>query len=332
MVRELLLWSKKDLDCTHKLAYPGEEMHTHTPYTQALLNYLQIENTYRTEDLARVLLVEESSMLRKGVITRKGQNLLIILITLEKRADATPYKDYLDGTVLHWEGQTRGKHAERYMMEATHEVFVFIRAQPRMSYTYYGRALPIRSMILPPGQSSKVELHLYEYEQAVEQRFQYQKNSVSDEGKGLYRVDHTETSRLTLTRTAQGQYRKDALKLWNNRCAVTGVAEPKILIASHIKPWRESSNEERVNPRNSLILSPTYDKLFDLGLITFKPNNGKIVLASSIATADWEKLKVDDSKELYMIPDGTEHYLSYHNRHIFGFKPGKMTEEELLIV
>jgi len=56
-----------------------------------LLNTLQVENTYRTDELARILQVEETSMLRKGVITRKDQNLLIILITLEKRTDATPY-------------------------------------------------------------------------------------------------------------------------------------------------------------------------------------------------------------------------------------------------
>ena len=62
-------------------------MHTHTHYTQKLLNHLQVESTYRTEELARILQVEASSMLRKGVITRKGQDLLIILITLEKRSD-----------------------------------------------------------------------------------------------------------------------------------------------------------------------------------------------------------------------------------------------------
>ena len=56
-----------------------------------MLNTLQVENTYRTHELARILQVEETSMLRKGVITRKDQNLLIILITLEKRTDATPY-------------------------------------------------------------------------------------------------------------------------------------------------------------------------------------------------------------------------------------------------
>ncbi len=307
-------------------------MNKHTHVTQALLNTLEVDNPYTTEDLARILGVDPTSMLRKGVITRKGQDLLIILITLEKRSDATPYLDHLDGTVLHWEGQTRGKHAEKYMMEGTHEVFVFIREQPRMPYTYYGRAVPIRSILLDPGKSSKVELHLYEYEDKLERESPYQAPSMTHEGRGIYTSDHTETSRLTLARTAQGQYRKDALRLWGNRCAVTGVAEPKVLIASHIKPWRESSDEDRVNPKNSLILSPTYDKLFDLGFITFEPGNGKIEISRRLTLQDRDKLKVDDSQALNMIPQGTEHYLDYHRRHIFDFTPSQGKEEELLIV
>ncbi len=308
-------------------------MHTHTHYTQKLLNHLQVESTYRTEELARILQVEASSMLRKGVITRKGQDLLIILITLEKRSDATPYQDHLDGTVLHWEGQTRGKHAERYMMEGTHQVFVFIRVGPRMPYTYYGRAVPIRSMLKEPGLSSKVELHLYEYEAKVEMRSLRQRANQSYDNELVYgHPGQTDSRQTVLVRHGQDKYRKEALKLWGNRCAVTNVEEPKVLIASHIKPWREASDEDRLNPRNSLILSPTYDKLFDLGLITFKPHDGRILLSSSISGANWDKLKIDDSKCLHMIPEGTEHYLAYHNSHIYDYIPSPLREQELLIV
>jgi len=307
-------------------------MNKHTHYTQELINTLQVENTYTTDHLAGLLHAHPTSMRAKGVITKAGEDLLIIFITLHKRSDATPYKDHLAGSVLHWEGQTRGKHAEKYMSEGTHEVFVFIREQPRTAYTYYGRAVPIRYKILPPGIPSQVELHLYQYEQKLEQRFLNQGESMSHDNESGYAPPHTETNRSILVRTAQGKYRKEALRLWGNRCAVTDVAEPKVLIASHIKPWRESKDEERVDARNSLILSPTYDKLFDLGYISFEPNNGKILLSSSISTSNWDKLKIDDSRELKMIPEGTEKYLIYHNNHIFGFIPGQMKEEELLIV
>ena len=48
--------------------------------------------------------------------------------------------------------------------------------------------------------------------------------------------------------------------------------------SSHIKPWRESSSQVRIDPNNSLLLSPNYDKLFDRVVISFNPDNGKIIL------------------------------------------------------
>lgn len=307
-------------------------INTHTHYTQELINNLEIEHAYTTEQLAGLLQVHPTSMRAKGVITKAGEDLLIIFITLHKRSDATPYLDHLDGTVLHWEGQLKNKYAEQYMSDGTHEVFVFIREQPRTPYTYYGRAIPIRYKILPPGIPSQVELNLYEYEEKLEQRFQYQGESVSYDSESSYAPPHTETNRSILVRTAQGKYRKDALRLWGSRCAVTGIAEPKILIASHIKPWRESKAEERVDARNSLILSPTYDKLFDLGFITFRADNGKILRSSRISPSNWDRLKIDETRELKMIPEGTEHYLHYHNKQIFDFTPSRKIEEELLII
>lgn len=315
-----------------KLAYPGKVTNTPSDYTQELRNTLVVEHTYTSNDLAKIIQVDPASMLRRGVITKAGSNLLIIFITLHKRSDATPYRDRLDGPVLHWEGQTRGKHAEKYMSEGTHEVFVFIREQPRTPYTYYGRAVPLRYKIQPPGTPSQVELHLYEYEAHIEYVNPYPADSMTGQIDPPYTSLHTDMRQSTLVRTAQGKYRKDALRLWGNRCAVTEVAETKVLIASHIKPWRESDDSERVNPRNSLILSPTYDKLFDLGFISFEPSNGKILLSSSISPSNWDKLKVDDSKHLTMVPEGTGCFLTYHNNHIFGFTPSKRKEEELLIV
>jgi len=310
-------------------------MNKHTHYTQALINDLKIGASYNTDYLAGILHAHPTSMRAKGVISKAGEDLLIIFITLKKRSDARPYRDRLAGSVLHWEGQMKNKYAEQYMSEGTHEVFVLIREQPRTPYTYYGRAVPIRYKILPSGIPSQVELHLYEYEARLERVNPYPGDSITRQDESPYfpiAPAHTDSIQSVLVRTAQGKYRKDALAFWGNRCAVTEVTEPKILIASHIKPWRESKDEERIDARNSLILSPTYDKLFDLGFITFKPNNGKILLSESISPSNWDKLKIDDSRHLTMIPDGTDTFLVYHNTHIFGFTPGQREEEELLIV
>lgn len=304
-------------------------------YSQALRTILEIEHTYTTDDLSTIIGVDPVSMQRKGVITRKDSNLLIILVTLQKRSDATPYNDHLDGSVLHWEGQTRGKHAERYMQAGTHEVFTFIRQQPRTPYTYYGRAVPLRFRIHPPGRPSQVELHLYEYEAILEQAHTYASDSVvamTDTPYSPRLPLYTDKVRPTLIRTAQSSYRKEVLDLWGNKCSVTGVEETKVLIASHIKPWRESKLAERVDARNSLLLSPTYDKLFDLGLISFDSNDRRILLSDTLSDKTWDKLKVDDTDRLRMIPDGTAAYLAYHKSHIFNYTLANLREDELLTV
>lgn len=67
----------------------------------------------------------------------------------------------------------------------------------------------------------------------------------------------------------------------DSKCIITGIAVTKILIASHIKPWPVSNNKEKLSTENGLLLSPTYDKLFDTGLILFQDNE-RILLSKQI--------------------------------------------------
>lgn len=69
-------------------------------------------------------------------------------------------------------------------------------------------------------------------------------------------------------RRGQKLFRDAVLSAYENRCCITGVADPRFLVASHIRPWREDK-ENRLNPSNGLCLSLIVDKAFDLGLITF---------------------------------------------------------------
>lgn len=85
---------------------------------------------------------------------------------------------------------------------------------------------------------------------------------------------HSSTDRATLimARLGQGKYRKDLLALWDNQCAVTGCAVLPVLRASHAKPWRDSEDDERLNPNNGIPLVANLDALFDAGLIGFDEN------------------------------------------------------------
>jgi putative restriction endonuclease len=74
---------------------------------------------------------------------------------------------------------------------------------------------------------------------------------------------------ITRVRIGQQFFRATVLSSYNHQCCITGLSNDLLLIASHIKPWKDSdSKTERTNPRNGLCLSPLYDKAFDAGLMT----------------------------------------------------------------
>ena len=75
------------------------------------------------------------------------------------------------------------------------------------------------------------------------------------------------------------------MNYWSGACAVTGVAEPSLLRASHIIPWAKcESDEERLNVYNGLLLAAHLDAAFDAGLISFE-DDGRIILLHSLLKA-----------------------------------------------
>jgi len=89
-------------------------------------------------------------------------------------------------------------------------------------------------------------------------------------------IPEQEKLQLIKARKGQGIYRKNLLKI-ELSCRVTGVSNISFLTASHIKPWCKSSNEEKIDGNNGLLLSPHVDKLFDRGYISFS-DNGDILI------------------------------------------------------
>jgi len=102
-------------------------------------------------------------------------------------------------------------------------------------------------------------------------------NKIEDEIRQSANITTTEKDVLVKSRRGQGRYRQQLLTL-EPKCRITGVNNPEHLIASHIKPWRSSDNNERLDPENGFMLTPSIDHLFDKGFIGFE-NDGKIVLA-----------------------------------------------------
>lgn len=104
-------------------------------------------------------------------------------------------------------------------------------------------------------------------------------------------ISETERQELINARVGQGQFRKRVLQKYENRCIITGIDNPRLLMASHIKPWAVSTNTERLNTENGLCLSPAYDRLFDIGLITFS-SKGKLRISSQLGSKNAERLYI----------------------------------------
>ena len=121
--------------------------------------------------------------------------------------------------------------------------------------------------------------------------------------------DKTERQGLVISRVGQGYYRQELIKKFNSRCAVTSIDREEILIASHIVPWRLSTDEERLDVDNGILLSPLYDALFDKHLISFK-DDGEILIANSIKD-DNLKTNIRLNAKI-IVTEGMKKYLSRH--------------------
>ena len=130
-------------------------------------------------------------------------------------------------------------------------------------------------------------------------------------------VSVTEREELIKARIGQGQFRKNVLQKYGNRCIISGIDHPRLLLASHIKPWAVSSNQERLSTENGLCLSPAYDRLFDIGLISFS-HKGKLLISSQLGDHNAKKLFIQSGMQfnLKFTPELLKN-LEYHQDMIF---------------
>ena len=123
----------------------------------------------------------------------------------------------------------------------------------------------------------------------------------------------TERKGLVTSRVGQGAYRKRIIHRWEYECAVTKFNKLDVLIASHIVPWADATHEERLDVHNGILLSPTYDALFDKHLISFE-NNGKIILSDKIDTNAYEKIGVTGKEKIKKLSVYNTTYLERHQK------------------
>lgn len=128
----------------------------------------------------------------------------------------------------------------------------------------------------------------------------------------------TEVERLRVERVGQSCFREALLDFWNGTCAVTGVAEPLLLRASHIRPWAKCEDAaERLSVYNGLLLAAHVDAAFDAGLISFG-EKGEMVFAERFAAADRERLGLHAGMRLRMVSEKHRERLAWHRENWLG--------------
>lgn len=125
----------------------------------------------------------------------------------------------------------------------------------------------------------------------------------------------TQVDALVQARRGQGQYRKDVLKLWEGRCAVTGCGVAAVLRASHALPWCLSTDQQRLDANNGLPLTATLDALFDRGLIGFA-DDGSMIFSPRLQQLDRKLLNLPSPLRKQLNP-AQKGYLREHRR-VFG--------------
>jgi putative restriction endonuclease len=120
---------------------------------------------------------------------------------------------------------------------------------------------------------------------------------------------------LVSARVGQGDFRLRVLAAWDGKCAVTGSEVHSAIRASHIKPWCESTNEERLDPCNGLPLVASLDALFDAGLISFE-DSGRMIVSSSLSRLEREIFGISDKKLRQKPTIRTAGYMEYHRKRL----------------
>jgi predicted restriction endonuclease len=127
----------------------------------------------------------------------------------------------------------------------------------------------------------------------------------------------TEKKSLVLARRGQGLFRERVQSI-EARCRVTKVDRPEHLRASHCKPWRDATNEERLDGENGLLLTPSIDHLFDRGFISFR-DDGRLLVSPVAHRHSLSRMGVPVDRELETggFTARQARFLEYHRDSVF---------------
>jgi hypothetical protein len=134
-------------------------------------------------------------------------------------------------------------------------------------------------------------------------------------------TQQTTVERIVRARVGQQQFKREVLKECDSTCAFTLIKDPGLLIAGHIKPWAKSDDREKLDSKNGLVFTPTYDRLFNNGLISFTEQCA-LIISPLLSRETSTRLHIHPNMELDIPMRGLDNkqrrdYMEYHREFIF---------------
>jgi len=306
------------------------------------LNNLIIGHKYSKKDLSEILDNENISKVREGIYNLSlTESLFFVDLEKQDKEDRFHFDDYFEGDYFHWDSQTT-QHLNtpkiQEIVKGIRTPHLFIRITPKIKsqtqpFIYCGR---LNYIDYVEGTSKPVHLifHNIDYQAETqnddlirvykwrpseiggESRFNFTQSSGTKNhlSARLKKPSRTERSGNVVQRVGQEYHRQEMIKRWEGKCPVTGCSILAILKSSHIVPWSESNNEERLDVNNGILLSPDVDALFDRHLISFE-DDGSIILSSKVTEKDLLALGIDTSVKI-TIKEGMKSYLKRHRERL----------------
>jgi hypothetical protein len=135
-------------------------------------------------------------------------------------------------------------------------------------------------------------------------------------------IRETERTALVQARRGQGLFR-DKVRVVESACRITKVDRMEHLIASHVRPWRDSSNEQRLDGENGLLLTPTVDHLFDKGFISFE-NSGQLIVSPVADPTSLARMGLDPGRRVNVgvFSEGQRRHLEFHRENVLRMSQG----------
>lgn len=151
---------------------------------------------------------------------------------------------------------------------------------------------------------------------ALNGQTQWEEHQV-EEIKRNDQIGETDKRAIVLARRGQGLFRARVARI-EARCRVTGATNPEYLRASHTKPWRDASNEERLDGENGLLLTPDVDLLFDRGFISFE-NNGDVLISPVADLSSIARMGIASEmlRNVGPFSEGQRQYMQFHRDSVF---------------